>query len=370
MYIMRKTTSIVLTFVFMIVGYVPFWAGNIMLDDDTIYEKADQAPTLPKKQDTDWNIFFAKLIDYPTATESMYVDGDVYVNFIVEKDGRISNTIVENSSVTIYGNNCDISSDACQKLFVEAVKEGLRKTSRLRPATIGGESVRYRMKLLVHFGSTSENVQSSQNIIQIYIKGKKSLDYLYLNDKKPYKDMHLYHSGDDYLVSGINRSVSELTEDEYTKISKKSKKTANDILELSDERTINNYVYDLIRLDNNKDVIRPQMKTEGGLDKYMKDHLSTSFESIYVIASFIVETDGTISCPIVEKGNDLKAIKNVIHHLRKTKNWQPALKDGVPVKARISHVFSYKRVVTIVTRTIPVYNQPNRNIEYGNPRRW
>ena len=100
----------------------------------------------------------------------------------------------------------------------------------------------------------------------------------------------------------------------------------------------------------------------------MKKHLSTTTEKVSVVVSFIVETDGHISCPVVERGNDLKAVKNVIHCLRKTKGWQPAIKDGMPVRSRISHFFSYKTVVTTVQRSIPVYNRPNSYNDFRRRR--
>jgi hypothetical protein len=108
-------------------------------------------------------------------------------------------------------------------------------------------------------------------------------------------------------------------------------------------------------------VTRPLMNyTLNGLDEYMKENLTISFETLYVKVSFFVETDGTVSCPVVEKGDDIKANKEIIHLLRKTKNWYPAQKDGVSVRSRISHVFSYKQVVTRVPAANPSYSNRGR----------
>ena len=142
-------------------------------------------------------------------------------------------------------------------------------------------------------------------------------------------------------------------------ISKKSKDVASDILKKYREKNGDDIVYDLTSSNAQRNINRPQLKTPNGLDEYMKEHLSKGIERISVVVSFIVETDGRISCPVVERGNDLKAVKNVIHCLRNTKGWQPAVKDGVPVRARVSHFFSYKTVVTMVQRSVPVYNRPN-----------
>ena len=327
---------------------------------DEVYKKADKAPSSPDTDVDNLSNYFANLIDYPSTAENIFIEGQVTMNLIVEKDGSISNITLRKSNITTYGDNIELPSAEYNKQFVTAAKEGIQKVSRLEPAILGGMPVRYQMELIVHFGSNKKEESFAQNVVHVYKKGNIGMEYLYEKDKKPYNDMHLYVATDGYNVSGINKPASKLTADEFMMISKKSKQTAADILKMSDERTGNSVVYDLT-LDNtsNYGIERPQLNSKDGLDEYMRSHLSTSFEKIYVIASFIVETDGRISCPVVEKGYDLKAVKAVIHQLRKTKGWQPALKNGIPVRARIQHTFSYKRVVTTVTRTVPVYSQPS-----------
>ena len=210
----------------------------------------------------------------------------------------------------------------------------------------------------------------SPNSICVYIRGKNCVENLYAKDKKPHKEMHLYLVGDEYYVSGINKNISTLSSDEIETISKKSKDVVGDILIKNGEKGGNDVVYNLTSHNAHKNISRPQLNSPNGLDEYMKDHLSQSTEKVSVVVSFIVEKDGRISCPVVERGNDLKAVKNVIHCLRNTKGWQPAIKDGVPVRARISHFFSYKTVVTMVNRSVPVYNNPTTFDDYRRRRRY
>ena len=82
------------------------------------------------------------------------------------------------------------------------------------------------------------------------------------------------------------------------------------------------------------------------IDYYMKTQLenSTSKNSIFVKVSFFVETDGTISSPVVEKTTDSKLARKIVNFLRDTKNWKPAQKNGKSICSRISRTFAYKRI--------------------------
>ena len=318
-------------------------------DNEPIYEKADVLPSYPGGEEQ-FRSITSKVIAYPRLAEDNNVDGVVQMNSVQGK-----------SSVTTYGNNADNVSKMCNDLFNNAVKDGLKKIPRFTPATIDGHPVRFRMMLVAVFGAGKNDVPPSPNTKCVYIRGKNCVENLYTEDKKPYKDMHLYLLGNEYWVSGINKRISVLSNEDITTISKKSKDVADDILKKFGEKNGGDVVYDLTSFKAYKNINRPLLNTPNGLDEYMKEHLSKSTEKVSVVVSFIVETDGRISCPVVERGNDLKAVKNVINCLRKTKGWQPALKDGIPVRSRISHFFSYKTVVTTVQRSIPVYSPRPRS---------
>lgn len=286
-----------------------------------VFDVVEQMPSF-KGGDATLREWLSMNIKYPKVAEENGIQGRVICSFFVERDGSISNVQVVKSV------DPALDKEACRVL---------RSMPRWNPGKQGGEEVRVKYTVPVTFQLSPQTHEKAD--------GKKvrgGLEDLYEKDNKPYKDMHLYVAANGNNVSGINKSISELSPDELLTISKKSKKTADDILKWSEESKGGNVVYDLtVENTINNGIVRPRFKTENGLDEYMKSHLSTSFEKIYVMVSFIVETDGSISCPIVEKGNDLKAIKAVVRQLRKTKKWQPAVKDGVPVRARINHTFSY-----------------------------
>lgn len=60
-------------------------------DDDKIYLSVDEPPQLPgEDQDEALNIFLQRNIQYPPAAEKAGIEGRVVVQFVVEKDGSIS----------------------------------------------------------------------------------------------------------------------------------------------------------------------------------------------------------------------------------------------------------------------------------------
>ena len=340
---------------------------DVVDDNDSIYEKVDVVPSYPEGE-AQFQEIASKTIKYPQLAEDNNVDGVVHLSFVVEKDGSISNVLPRNTRITTYGNVSNSISKSCNDLFIDAVKDGLKKIQRFAPATIDGNPVRYRMMLVAVFGAGNNNVSPSSSNLCVYIRGRNSIGNLYAEDKKPYKDMHLYLLDNEYWISGINKQISALSSEDITTISKKSKEVSGDIMKKYGEKNGTDVVYDLTSYNANGSIIRPRLKTEDGLDEYMKQHLSKKNEIVNVVVSFIAETDGRISCPVVERGNDLKAVKDVIRCLRKTKGWQPAVKDGMPVRARISHFFSYKTVVTVVRRSVPVYNRLNTFDDYRKRR--
>lgn len=317
--------------------------------------------------------FFLKNIVFPPLADDNHVDGAVNVSFVVEKDGSISMVLAQRSLVSTYGDTTtgiqDLSG-SCNSLFVEAAKSACEAMPRWQPAMKDNQPVRFRKYLIVIFGEVRKDF-IVPNAINIRILGKNSVENTYQNDKKPYKDMHLYAGGDEIFVSGINKNICDISETDMDFFAKKAKVLAVDIEKIKKERTGSDVLVDFTNDSDVKDVSFPLYKgTRDGLDDYMKSHLSTSFGVIYVNANFVVETDGTVSCPIVTTGKNLKANKMVIQKLRKTKKWQPAMKDGVPVRSRVSHVFSYRTITTTVKVKVPVYSPVRNNGHiYGGYRR-
>ena len=327
-------------------------------DDDTIYEKVEQQPSYPGGQEG-LRDYINKNIVYPKLAEKNDVKGYVNIKFVVEKNGDVSNVVAESSSVTTYGHNQnDNKSKSYNELFVKTVKDAIQKMAKWTPATVGGSPVRCQMRMKIVFGLDRKDVFPTQIAMCFFVRGKNALENVYAKDKKLNKDTHLYLVDDKYYVSGINKEIHSLSDEDLLNIDKKAKTLGNDILCMLEK---NSDYFDLTDGKKCPGVTRPLMNyTLNGLDEYMKENLTIAFETLLVKVSFFVEADGTISCPVVEKGDDIKANKEIIHLLRKTKNWYPAQKDGVSVRSRISHVFSYKQVVTRVPAANPSYSNRGR----------
>ena len=290
-------------------------------DEEKIYDVADQEPLFPGGKEALVS-FFVDNISFPTFADNNHIDGVVNFMFVVEKNGSISDVKVSSSKVITYNDSANGDNESihtCNQLFTEAVKSAFKKMPQWQPARKDEQLVRFRKYLKVTFGQAKDDAPLP-HAIQVHISGSHSFENKYLDDKKPFKDMHLYLVGNDYFVSGINRNLFAVTEPEMEFLKKKAKAVSNDIIKMKEVTENPRLLADFTTNTGSFGVSRPLFKgAENGLDEYMKSHLSTSFEKIFVKATFIVETDGTISCPVVEEGNDLKAIKMVIRKLRKTK---------------------------------------------------
>jgi len=342
-------------------------SNKIPTNEDAIFEVADNEPLFPGGKEALLN-FFESNIRFPSVADKNHIDGVVNMTFVVEKDGSVSEVITQRSTVVTYSNSGNIGNIMNRnyaQLFIDAVKSAFTKMPHWQAAKKEGKQVRLKKYLSVTFGQAKDDTPSP-NAIQVFIRGEHSFDKVYKDDKKPFNDMHLYRVGQNYFVSGINKEVTSLSEADIELLEKnKAKAVANDILKVISFNTHPDLLVDFTKDNVRSGASRPLYKgSEEGLDEYMKKHLNTSFDIIYVKASFVVETNGKISCPIVEDCNDLNAAKMVIGKLRKTKKWQPALIDGVPVRSRLSHVFSYKTVVRQITPPAmrsPVYNPYRQN---------
>jgi protein TonB len=107
--------------------------GNIDFDqdEDKVYEVVDEMPEfLPKGQLAS---FIADNLVYPDNAKDAGFVGAVNIGFVVEKDGRITNISILNSSNVA-------------ELDVEAILV-VKKMPRFAPGKINGKAVRCRIKL-------------------------------------------------------------------------------------------------------------------------------------------------------------------------------------------------------------------------------
>ena len=93
---------------------------------------ADTYPILPGGMRT----FIDSMITYPEAAKANHTEGIVMVNFVVEKDGSISNVNILRG----IGDGCD-----------DEVLRVIRLIPKMKPATINNEPVRVALTLPVRF---------------------------------------------------------------------------------------------------------------------------------------------------------------------------------------------------------------------------
>ncbi len=125
-----------------------------------VFDKVEIMPR-PKEGVDGWNVFLAKNIKYPANDRASDIEGTVIVSFEVHEDGLLHNI----SILRGLGGECD-----------EEVVRVMAAGPAWQPGMIGGEAVKTRMSLPVHFvlkkedGVTSFNQQFEKSIADQYGK--------------------------------------------------------------------------------------------------------------------------------------------------------------------------------------------------------
>jgi len=193
----------------LILSILIFISSNLF-SQDTIYGLFPPMPkngVMPrfKGGETALYEFLVKNIKYPEAARLKNTQGRVFVNFIVEKDGSVSN-------VTVYmgiGDGCD----------EEAMRVVRMMDGMWEPGTIDGKPVRVGHNLPVKFTLTSQNTRIYDGSVA-YNKGlnlmkeekyDKALSYfsVYKPGDKLYPEA-IYASGMcKYMQSDVKSAVSD-----------------------------------------------------------------------------------------------------------------------------------------------------------------
>lgn len=95
-----------------------------------------EVAAVPQEGMTKFLKFLAKNIKYPTTARRMAIEGKVFIQFIIEKDGSLSDLQV----VRGIGAGCD-----------EEAMRVLKKSKKWNPARQRGKAVRQRMVLPINF---------------------------------------------------------------------------------------------------------------------------------------------------------------------------------------------------------------------------
>ncbi|UXX80130.1 energy transducer TonB [Reichenbachiella carrageenanivorans] len=103
--------------------------------DDTVYSLADKQPVYPGGMAAFFRYIETNL-QYPVAAQAKGVEGRVFVEYIVEKNGKISGAKILKG----LNNECD----------QEAIRL-ISNTATWAPGEIDGKKVRVKMALPLHF---------------------------------------------------------------------------------------------------------------------------------------------------------------------------------------------------------------------------
>lgn len=200
---------------------------------------------------------------------------------------------------------------------------------------------------------------------------KEALYQLYLADKKPYKQIHLYMHNDECWVSGLNKDITKLTTEDIALLEKKSKQLLNEISVMKDwlkqkrGENVDDSIYifqpESSRLPNQDEMLDiyeklgefPKMNElliGNKMDEYVRARMSLKHDTIYAKVICFVNKDGKLSCPVILEGKDVEVNKEIIGILRKYKT-KPYIVDGNPVRACVMQSFSYVKTKINIPHT-------------------
>ncbi|WP_281615714.1 energy transducer TonB [Flammeovirga sp. SubArs3] len=110
-------------------------SDELILSDTTVYENPEDPAGYPKGMGA-FYLEVQKQIDYPISAFESKLNGKVYISFVVEKDGTVSNVLVERS----LNEECD-----------RAAKDIVKKLVPWIPAKNNEKLVRQKMMLPISF---------------------------------------------------------------------------------------------------------------------------------------------------------------------------------------------------------------------------
>lgn len=122
--------------VFNSVGFTCSHVSNMPADSSMVYDFPEKMAHFPGDPDA-MDMFIRKNLIYPEKLRAGGVQGKVYVQFIVEKDGSISNIAIRMSS-----NNAELDQEAINVI---------KKMPNWIPGSIKGKNVRVKQTIPISF---------------------------------------------------------------------------------------------------------------------------------------------------------------------------------------------------------------------------
>lgn len=158
---------------------------------------------------------------------------------------------------------------------------------------------------------------------------------------------HIYTLNDDYYVNRLNMDITELSDSELRKLPKEVQQDIKVLKEIIAETPENPVICH-----------NPDKKAEyifNGKDDfygYVIKKLNNNARALDVLNNkgggkldiqFVVEPDGTTSAPVVRDisgARSLAFVSPLFKQIRNSDKWQPAIKDGKPVRSIVLYTFN------------------------------
>lgn len=338
---------------------------------DEIFVKVDESASFPGGIHA-WGNEINKNLKYPKQAQRMGIEGRVFVQFIVEKDGTLTDVKV----VKGIGGGCD----------VEAIRF-VKNQPKWIPGKQNGKPIRQRMiqNILFKFnnGSQLENekiIQSESNADSLKPISVQAIDLgSLIIDLDNY---YYYVIGDSYLFHFAHpkTGVKKFIEDYALSLTTHPKYLPSPIYTsltftvfedgllgdfiLGEEVNKNDtlFVETLLSLgswepseDGKRNTFKLELRTKDmvtdrdarfpgdiqSFNSYLKNNLRlpvTSqriFEDGHVIVEFFVEMDGSITDTRILKGIGPAYDKEALRIVEEMPNWIPGIENGIPSRQRV-----------------------------------
>jgi len=338
---MKKTFLFLVIAGFLYLSFLPTARCQTILED-SVYNFVPQMPEYPGGQEGILT-YFIENMRYPLMAYLKGVTGTAYVNFIVEKDGSISDVRV----LKPVGYGCD----------EEAIRlVGLMKD--WKPGELAGEKVRVRSNVPVYFKEElypGSRICTTPDTIPIFPGGKGALkEYLKRETKYPEKAKQNDIWGMvkiEFVVEKDGTVSNELITDSLGYgCDEEALRVVSQMPAWEPGYLAGFRIRTLVRLTidfNNKEVftvVEKMPQFPGGtteLMKYIAANLRYPSEARdrgiqgRVFVKFIVEPDGSVSNERILKGIGGGCDKEVLRIVQNMPKWEPGMQKGEP--ARVSY---------------------------------
>ena len=290
-------------------------------------------------------MYIINQIHYPAKARENGVSGRVYVSFIIDETGKVSETKV----IRGIGSGCD--------------EEALRVISGMpdwEPGRQNGQPVAVYYNLPINFNLVVPEKNKSEvkeDTSFLYNRGVKNLESKKYQDAQkffglslmnhPFDKDALYNMGiariflsDTSGACWVWQTAKQYGDADASKAIQRYCGSYADVIR-PDSLIMLNQISELQLSSNGTKIITPRFsRKEGELKRYFDGHLKDSKKgkgtkgSNKLTVAFIVKADGTLVDPVISKGASDGSEKKIIDAFLKMPKWIPGMIDFRPVNMR------------------------------------